>query len=87
MTKKDYELIQSVLIQEIENYKRWAGQAWESKQKQNQNHSTLNTLVQQCRRLADKLATQDQNFDRNRFLTGCGIDEEAFIHLKAPYWQ
>ena len=60
MTRKDYELIASVLRANGE--KDWRGE------------NARETWEEICEELADSLAIDNPRFDRERFLAACGIE-------------
>ena len=59
MTRKDYELIATAIRTEAENTKP-----------RSISRDTCDTIA---RRMADRLADDNPQFDRDRFLAACGV--------------
>ena len=69
MTKKDYELIASVIRGRIENTKMLDKLDWSQKD----IDTGVAVLEQLTYYLANQLETKNPKFDYNRFLTACGV--------------
>ena len=66
MTKKDYELIASVIAT---NYLH--SHLWSNEDKREGAETAVECIAED---MADMLAADNLRFDRNRFLRACGLD-------------
>lgn len=70
MTKKDYELIASVIRGRIENTKMLDKLDWSQKD----IDTGVAVLEQLTYYLANQLETKNPRFDYNRFIKACGLE-------------
>lgn len=65
MTKKDYELLANTIKHERMNWKDNSGPVY--------GNEAVKALGQFAGHLADHLSRENERFDRDRFLSACGV--------------
>lgn len=68
MTKKDYELIASTIKESIDFYTEWGGSM-------DERARARTAVARVAKQLSNSLSDANPRFDRERFLTACGVND------------